>query len=569
MYLIRSVVLIALLLSVVACGSKSHIGTELASPGQGRQEQLDPVLTQPSPGHSGGIVLTAQEQQALNSESRIRYSNTPLARKLIAEQFVFLNRDIRFKVEAWINRGERYLPHARKVFAERGLPEDLIYLPFIESGYNPMAYSPSGAAGCWQFMPFTGRRFNLSVDWWMDERRDPYRAAHAAADYLTILHNMFGDWSLAIAAYNAGEGKIGRALKATGARDFFELVERNHTLDEKMALREETLHYVPRFAAMVKIANNTQLLGLKPINWNAAPDLREVVVPGGTDLRGLAHAASMEWSDFENHNPAFRRETTPPARKTVIYVPTQSVAAVQRFAASPSARSHEGYRAYTVRNGDSWSIIAQRHGVSADALKQINNQSSNTLQVGQRVMVPISDSARRDYAAADAPAPRNPSRNLQQQSGAATAMQSRPRPAAQTQGAVSTYQVRSGDTLYSLAKRFGCSVETLLRINGMQSPRDLHAGRTLRVPGGNSAPVTTDYQPAAQQTATRASVAPTQPAVQQTAAQGRATIYKVRPGDTVWSIARNHNVSPLKILEWNNLSRNSVIQPGDRISLYE
>ena len=160
-------------------------------------------------------------------------------------------------MESWLKRAQRYLPHTGRFLAE-GLPEDLIYLPFAESGFNPFALSRSGASGVWQFMPGTGKHYGLTVDDWIDERRDPYASTEAAIKYLKKLYADFGDWSLALAAYNAGEGKIGRALAKTGCEDYFSLCEASDDL------REETKLYVPKFLALVKIAGNLEELGFEP-----------------------------------------------------------------------------------------------------------------------------------------------------------------------------------------------------------------------------------------------------------------------------------------------------------------
>lgn len=526
MRIYRIASLLILILLSASCASKTQIG-DIATPGAG-QESVDPELSAKIPAHAGSTVLTPQEYRALQSQGAIRFENSAYAQEKIREQFLFLSRDVRYKLEVWIERSRNYLPYAKKVFAERGLPQDLIFLPFIESGYNPKAYSSSGAAGCWQFMPFTGRRFGLSVDWWVDERRDPYKSAHAAADYLTKLHEMFGDWSLAIAAYNAGEGKIGRALKASGATTFFELAQRNHTLDGKLALREETLNYLPRFAAMVKIAYNLELLGLPGLRWDQTPDLQRMEVPGGLDLRQLAEASHMSWDDFEKHNPSFRRESTPPARASVVYVPRASLASVQRYVNTPASRKGNSYHQYTVKRGDSWSIIAQRYGQDVATLKRVNKRSSNLLHPGQKIIVPTSAAARIATSKESSPAP-------------APRYQETPRSVV---AAKKTHTVRAGDTLFSLSKRYNCSVAELQALNSIASPRDLRVGMHLRIPGHGAV---------AQSSGNTGS---------------SRTVYRVRSGDTVWSIARSFQVSPWKLLEWNNLDRAAVIQPGDLISLY-
>ena len=494
-----------------------------------RQESVDPELSNPSPPHVAEGALTRQERIALQSEGSITFSKDPYAQELIRDEFLYLSRDVRFKLSNWIVRAERYVPYVRRVLSDRGLPQDLAYLPFIESGYNPNAYSRSGAAGVWQFMPFTGRRFKLTVDWWQDERRDTYKATRAAAEYLSKLHDMFNDWSLAVAAYNAGEGKISRAIKACGARNFFELAKRNNTLDEKTRLREETLRYVPRFAAMVKIANNFELLGFKRLE-SKAPELRAMAVPGGTDLNGLSKAAGMDEEFFEMHNGAFRRETTPPNRVTTVYVPVNNVAQVKQFFNSPKSRSFAGYDKYTIRRGDSWSVIAQRTGVDIATLKRVNGARSNRLYPGQRIMIPSGSTS---MIAKTAPVRRSPR--------PARAAASR-----QNTRAGGSYRVMHGDTMFSLAKRFGCDVNSLMAVNNMRSPRELRAGQQLRIPGG--------------------AAGSTSPSVAQA---GKASqLYRVRPGDTVWSIARRFSVSPHHLMRWNNLSMNDVIQPGDRIQLY-
>lgn len=534
----RFAALLALVLLTASCASKTPVDSGFSLSSSQSREALDPDLDQPSPPKVGDSVLTPQEHQALRSSGDIRFTTTGRAQEQIREQFLFLSRNVRFKMENWIARGERYLPHARQVFTSRGLPEDLIYLAFIESGYNPKAYSRSGAAGCWQFMPFTGRRFGLSVDWWVDERRDPYKAAYAAAEYLAKLHEMFNDWELAVAAYNAGEGKIGRALKASGARNFYELVQRNHSLDQKTRLRDETLRYVPRFAAMVKIARNLKLLGFREINWNAAPRLQKVQVPGGTDLKQLAQAANMPFADFENHNPAFRRETTPPARSSVVYVPATSVASVERYLATPASRKYAGYQNYTVRRGDSWSHIANRFGVDVATLKGVNNRRTNLLHAGQRIIVPTRESSTASAAKTSAPA-----RNVKQTTTTASSSTPISRTMSRSKSSTTAYTVRNGDTLYSLARRHNISVGTLQQANGLRGPQDLRAGMTLRIPGRGSVASAPAPSPS-------------------------RTVYRVRHGDTVWSIARDFKVSPYQLMEWNNLSKNAVIQPGDQISLY-
>jgi len=306
---------------------------------------------------------------------------------------------------------------------------------------------------------------------------------------------------------------------------------------------------VPRFTAMVKIARNLKLLGFKDINWNVAPDLQQVQAPGGTDLRQLARAANMEWSDFENHNPAFRRETTPPARSSVVYVPARSVAQVERFIKSPSASKFAGYHNYTIQRGDSWSVIAQRFGVDMATLKRVNNKNSNLLHPGQRIIVPTRQGETMTASASSSRTPSSSSSSSSSNTSSSSSSRVRTSSAAASSSSASggSYTVRTGDTMYSLSRRFGTSVSSLMRANSMSSARDLRAGMTLRIPGTASGSSTASAS---------------------SASSSRRTVYRVRTGDTVWSIARNFKISPHQLLEWNDLSKHSVIKPGDQISLY-
>ncbi len=516
---------------------------------------LDPEITDPGKVTPlNDDLLSPQEMRALKSEYAIRFPKDAYSQELIRDQFIFLNRDVNAKLKVWMRRAELYLPQAKQVFKERGLPEDLAYLAFIESGYNPQAVSRSGAAGCWQFMPFTGRRFGLHCDWWVDERRDPYASSMAAASYLSKLHDMFGDWSLAIAAYNAGEGKIGRAIAGCGAHNFFELHKRNSSLPDDLRLKEETLYYVPRFAAMVKIANNFELLGYGPMRFDQTPTLTQVDVKGGTDLTRLAQTSGMSWEDFSAHNPAFRRQGTPPDRTCPVYVPVNSVAAVRSFLSS-SRSTLAVYQPYTVVRGDSWNRIANRFNTTVTILKQANNYHSNTLHPGQHIVVPNSAPQEIRLASA-APAPR-PVETPQKRNYSSAYSQSNYSQVSVSASASGPYRVRQGDTLYSLAKRFGCSVNSLMRANNFATPSELMAGKEIRVPGQSNGPSTYALLPP-KQTASRT------PRKLQT----HSAKYLVQNGDTLWSIARKFSVSPFNLLEWNDMNRHSVIQPGDKVVVY-
>jgi len=228
--------------------------------------------------------LTAEEQEALQTEPELAFELDAMETQEVLNHFRYFthHEQGRKHFTVWLERSERYLPYVRRVFAERGLPLDLVYLPFVESGYNPKAISRAGASGMWQFMPFTGKKFGLEVGWWVDERNDPYKATHAAADYLTVLYAEFGDWYLALAAYNAGEGRIRRAIQSTGCDDFFDLSKQQRYSSSKRRqipyLPKETRNYVPKLIAVLKIMRNLDELGFEQPDWGQEQDLVQVRV---------------------------------------------------------------------------------------------------------------------------------------------------------------------------------------------------------------------------------------------------------------------------------------------------
>ncbi|MFW5730482.1 MAG: LysM peptidoglycan-binding domain-containing protein [Desulfonatronovibrionaceae bacterium] len=458
-------------------------------------EQLEELKTE---------KLTEAEEKALEAEVGFDFfldAEETQAMENYFKMFTHTRRDI---FEAWLARSEQFLPYIREVFEDRGLPKDLIYLPFAESGFNAWAYSRAGAAGLWQFMPATGRHYGLRVDWWMDERRNPYKASKSAADYLEKLYDDFNDWYLALAAYNAGEGRVARALKRSGHDNYFDLIQGPY-------LARETRNYVPKFLAILKIMHNLEDLGFDSLDWNRAPDIRMVKIKPGTDLMALSRACSMTWKEFRRMNPAFRRQVAPPDSSVFAVVAKDQYQAALDFMDSPDAAPYAGYQRYRVSSGDSWWRIAHRFGVPVNVLKSVNKTSSNLLRIGQHVIIPAGDSAIASSATVQDYARKR-----------------------------GTYTVQRGDTLSEISKTFRVKLSTLMASNGISNPTALKAGHKLYIPG----PIQANEQGAA-----------------------REVHYQVRSGDTLWDIARRFGVCTTELQEWNNMS-GSRIRPGDRLRVY-
>lgn len=468
--------------------------------------------------------LTQTEQAVLNARFGLLFDLEAHETKEVERYFNYFTHKARKTMVRWLDRSQPYLPYVRRVFTQYGLPQDLVLLPFVESGYNVRAYSWAGAGGMWQFMKGTGRLYGLKSDWWIDERRDPYKATDAAARHLRDLYDRFGDWYLALAAYNAGEGKISRALKHAGCNDFFELTAKNRKLSRRIRLKTETKHYVPKFIAISKIFQNLDTLGFKPVSWEMEKEVAVVKVPGGTDLLALARAGGMSWSEFHKFNPAYRRQVAPPHMETNAYLPVAKADKMIAYLADPSSRPYAGYTRHRVRSGDSWWRISRKYSVPVSVLKKVNNRRSNILRPGQYVMVPGNGSSRTVAAS---------------------------RPASKTRAIASkrgNYVVRRGDTLWSISQKFGTTVTTLKRSNGLRSSR-LKVGQKLYIPNNSGA--------ATKQAVKDAEKVKTQ-----------LVRYKVRRGDNLTSIARKFGVKISDLRKWNALNRKGTIYAGQRLKVY-
>ena len=284
----------------------------------------------------------------------------------------------------YLARSSRYLRMMKNILREEGVPEDIAYLPLIESGFYNHAYSRSRASGPWQFIRGTGRRYGLKIDWWVDERRDPVKSTYAAARYLRDLHEMFGSWSLALAGYNAGEGKIKRALKVTKAKDFWSVMR-------TMAIKRETFNYVPKFIAARQIALDPEAYGFRNIPYQDDFTYDEVTIDFPMSLDVIARAAGCDEKTVKDLNPELRRWSTPPVDKYNLKIPRGSRATFLANLPKIPEAQRVTVKVHIVRSGDTVSEIAHRYAVSQRAIMTYNRLSRKALiRPGQRLIIPIS-----------------------------------------------------------------------------------------------------------------------------------------------------------------------------------
>lgn len=284
--------------------------------------------------------------------------------------------------QKWLDRSSRYIPVMRRIFREKDLPEDLVYVAMIESGFNPYAVSWARAVGPWQFMPQTGKLYGLRIDWWVDERKDPIKSTYAAAEHLRDLRNLFGSWPLALASYNAGAGKVQRALLHTQSEDFWDLKASRH-------IRRETKNYIPKYMAATIIARNPEAYGFS-LNTVEPFSYDEVIITESTDLRLIAECAGTTYEKVKELNPELKRWVTPPyATRYVLRLPPGSEEQfLSAYASVPSERKVRWER-HRVRKGDSLARIARKYGTTPEMIRDVNGLHRSRVVPGKHLLVPL------------------------------------------------------------------------------------------------------------------------------------------------------------------------------------
>lgn len=287
-----------------------------------------------------------------------------------------------------LERAGKYIDAMAQIFREEHLPQELVFIPLIESGFRLDAYSHKRAAGPWQFIPRTGKTFGLKIDWWVDERLDPIKSTRAAAEYIKKLYKIFGSWNLVLAAYNAGEGKISRALKRTKSNDFWALRKTRHIM-------KETKNYVPSYIAATAIALHPESFGLQNITYHSPLSYDEVVIDIPMDLTVIAEFTGSDTSDIKELNPELRRWCTPPnVSHYTLRIPAGTK---EKFIANVSnARKEEllYVEFYTVKKGDTVWKIAQQIDVPQRAIMDFNTLSKKGFIIsGKKILIPYKSSA--------------------------------------------------------------------------------------------------------------------------------------------------------------------------------
>ena len=423
----------------------------------------------------------------------------------VREKLALIETELREPMERWLGRFARYEDMMKSIFREEGLPEDLAYLAIVESGVNPRAYSYAHASGMWQFMRDTGKSYGLQSDWWRDDRRNPESSTKAAAKHLKKLYNMYGDWYLALAAYNCGEGNLNRAIKRCGTRDFWQL-----------KLHPQTEDYLPMFIATLIVAKNPARYGLSPKELPPM-EFDTVYVGSGVDLRVVAECTDTTLDFIKEINPEILRWCTPPdVTKCQLRIPKgKKTQFDERYAKIPSERKHAWVR-YKIRKGDTLSGIAKRFSTNVGAIMDVNKMTKHDtrrLRIGRYILIPVPPDKLEKYA------------KYNKDSGTAVISKGK-----------STYTVKKNDTLSGIAQRLGVSVSSLMKWNGLGKHTLIHPGDKLVYYSGKTA--------------------------------SQKVTYTVKRNDTLSGIAARFGTTVADIERWNKIDSKKIIHPGDKLVLF-
>ncbi|MDT8370923.1 MAG: LysM peptidoglycan-binding domain-containing protein [Gammaproteobacteria bacterium] len=416
-----------------------------------------------------------------------------------------------------VERARPYLHYIVDELEQRNMPLEIALLPVVESGFQPYAYSSGRAAGLWQFIPGTGKVYGLEQNWWYDGRRDVIASTKAAIDYLQKLHNDFGNWQLALAAYNCGEGTVGRAIKrnqqAGQPTDFWSL-----------NLPKETSAYVPKLMAVAHLVKNPDKynIALSPID--NVPFLTIVDTGSQIDLSLAAKLANITTDEMYQLNPGFNQFATSPDGPHQLVVPVDKAEQFQNALDLLPDSERVQWTRHKIKSGDSLGKIAKHYHTTVSALKQANALSSNFIKAGQNLLIPVA----RTNLPSGLPATQSQRLATQQLT---TSDQSK-----------KVHTVRAGDTWWDIANNYNVDVKKLTSWNSKAPSDILRPGQKLIILSETTSSKTN---------------------------KTTSTVkYTIRSGDSLWSISQKFNVTVSQLREWNSLSDRTLLKPGQNLTLY-
>ena len=457
---VSSPVIVLLLGTLLAAGCAT-------SPADSPATAVEPVIAKEKSSKST-VVIRGADGQPLYLEhhpdvwARIRagFKMQKLDGPLVAkhEQWFINNPEY---MERMLERAGMYLYYIVEEVEKRGMPMEIALLPAIESAYKPYAYSRAKAAGLWQFIPSTGKLYGLKANWWYDGRRDVEAATGAALNYLDKLRNDFnGDWHLALAAYNAGEGKVSRMMEYNRLRGL-------PTTYEHLKLKPETVNYVPRLLAFVNIVAEPEKYGIQLAAIPNKPYFAKVETKSQIDLGVAAKLAELQVDDLHKINPGHNRWATDPEGPHYLFVPVDKKELLEAALSNLPEDERVQYRRHQVARGETMSQISKRYSVTPEAVKSANQIKGGSLRVGQDLLIPMSDRSISPVIAA-------------QTKTKTVTVASAKTPANRGANPI-IHKVRSGETLYSISRKYNVLVRHLAEWNTMHPGDVLRLGQRLKI----------------------------------------------------------------------------------------
>lgn len=449
-------------------------------------------------------------------------------------------------MERWLQRSETYMPMIQKIFKEEKLPSELAYLAFIESGLNPKARSWAAAVGMWQFIAATGRVYGLEVNWWVDERRDPEKATRAAARHLKDLHEIWGDWHLAMANYNISPRGLNRAIRrAGGKKDYWEAYP---------YLPRETRGYVPGFIATAMIGLNPEEFGFQR-KYEGDPYSYEVVeVEGLMPLDALAKATGISTEELKDYNPELLRWATPPGNKYPLKIPT---GAKEDFLVAykeiPKDNRAQDMTMHTVRRGESIGLIAQKYGTTVRGIYASNDNLSNVIHPGQKLVIPLPAGSAGKISANR---PTNITNTSRSRSSSTT------RSSAPSNTTKMSYKVKTGDTIGHIAEWYDVRAFEIRAWNGIGNTIRVGQNLTVHVPSKNSAhyqKVNSMSYSQKQELERKQKRGENILLASASSSSNGFNTYRVQKNDTLGEIAQSFGVSVSSIRSLNGISGSTIV----------
>ena len=457
----------------------------------------------------------------------------------------------RDRMETYLSRSTRYLPMMKNVLREYRLPEDLVYVAMIESGFSPLAHSFANAVGYWQFIEGTGKRYGLKVDSFVDERRDPVLSTRAAAEYFKDLYGAFESWQLALASYNTGEYRVSRAVMRHYTRDFW-------YLSSKRSLPRETANYVPKFIAAVRISKEPEKYGFHNVEHQPPLQYDAIKLDFPISLKKLAVKLGITYKEIRHLNPRYRGEYVPIEEETMIRVPVGKKELVASMLAECRMNKpqyvYSDHYWYRVRRGDTLYRLARRNRTTVSTIRRMNKMNRRSiLRAGRKIKMPYYNRAvkrNRKYALAGSHVVKKGEglnaiakkykvkvsvlRKINNLNSSSVI-----HPGQVLKLVADSHVVKKGESLNAIAKKYRVTVSALRKINNLNSSSVIHPGQKIKLVKDNKE--------------------------QRSTASSSGKFHTVRRGETLISIAKKYNVSLPLLMEKNKLNFKSILVAGRQI----